>query len=189
MTTFPRVAYTPEDWYWFIGADTTNVWSSKRCMMVVASTDQEYIDWSAVRGAPTLGTMAELEEMMTTQFPPGTLKSYNPYARYNKASGGVVVTSISAAAFMSDPVSRNTLANADAFAKANPGHMTDWKLADGTFVTLSEAQLATALNDMAIFVQSCFTCESANLTDINGGTITTIAQIDAAYAAISNVFP
>jgi hypothetical protein len=40
---------------------------------------------------------------------------------------------------------------------------------------------------MATFVQACFTCESNTLTAINGGSITTLAQIDAAFAAISNV--
>jgi hypothetical protein len=42
---------------------------------------------------------------------------------------------------------------------------------------------------MATFVQSCFTCESANLTAITGGTVVDLAAIDAAYAAISNTFP
>ena len=40
---------------------------------------------------------------------------------------------------------------------------------------------------MATFVQACFTCESTTLASINGGTITGLAAIDAAYAAVSNV--
>jgi hypothetical protein len=42
---------------------------------------------------------------------------------------------------------------------------------------------------MATFVQSCFTCESNTATGITGGSITTHAQVDAAFAAISNTFP
>jgi hypothetical protein len=38
-------------------------------------------------------------------------------------------------------------------------------------------------------VQTCFSCESTTLAGITGGTITSLAQIDAAFAAISNVLP
>ena len=72
---------------------------------------------------------------------------------------------------------------------ANPGHITDWKMSDGSFIKLTAAQLATVLQDMATFVQSCFTCESTTVASINSGSITTLAAIDSAYAAISNVFP
>jgi hypothetical protein len=54
---------------------------------------------------------------------------------------------------------------------------------------LDEPGLAHILQEMATFVQSCFSCESNTLSDINGGTITTMAEIDAAFAAISNVLP
>jgi hypothetical protein len=117
------------------------------------------------------------------------LKQYAAGARYTKASGGVIVTSISPTAFLSDPVSRNTLANAQAYATANAGHMTDWKLSDGSFIALDAAQLTTAMDAMTQFVQSCFTCESQQATGIEGGGITTRPQIDAAFATISNVFP
>jgi hypothetical protein len=130
-----------------------------------------------------------LQEVLTPYNIWVDLKAYSASVRYNHASGGVIISSISPVAFLSDPVSRNTLANADVYAKANPGHMTDWKMSDGSFIRLSEAQLATALNDMATFVQSCFTCESTTASSIGGGTITTHAQVDAAFAAISNTFP
>ena len=111
--------------------------------------------------------------------------SYNAASlRYNKASGGCT---IGGKPYLTDPVSRNTDGSAHDYAVANPGHITDWKLADGTFIQLDEAGLAHALQVMATFVQDCFTCESNTLTSINGGTITTLAQIDAAFAAISNV--
>jgi hypothetical protein len=181
--------YNPSDWYWIIGGSATDVWSSARAMSVPIA-DATYTDWmNAGNTATAIASLTELYAVLAQQFPAGSLPTYNPDARSRKATGGVIITSISPIAFMSDPVSRNTLANADSFAKANPGHITDWKLSDGSFIKLNEAQLATALNDMATFVQSCFTKESDNLTAINGGTITTIAQIDAAFAAISNVFP
>ena len=128
----------------------------------------------------------------STVVPPGPLPpptkpeliAYSANARFNKASGGVTVAG---APYYSDPTARNTLASAHDYAVANPGHITDWKLADGTFIQLDEPTLAHSLQQMATFVQSCFTCESTSLTAINSGTMTTIAQVDAAYAAISNV--
>ena len=67
----------------------------------------------------------------------------------------------------------------------------EWKLADGvTFIPLDKTQDAHAVQEMSRrFVQSCFTCESQMSAGITDGTITTLAQIDAAFAAISNVFP
>ena len=40
--------YRPSDWYWFIGGDTSNVWSSARAMLVPA-TDADYVAWLAAR--------------------------------------------------------------------------------------------------------------------------------------------
>jgi hypothetical protein len=196
--------------YYAVGGSTTEVYSTVS-NTYVAVADQSYQDWLAInpngpnaaadeidlwdirqRTAPLPAWMFDgttFVQPAVGQYSKANLRGYNANARYNHASGGVVVTSLSAVPFMSDPVSRNTLANADAYAKANPGHMTDWKLSDGSFIRLSEAQLATALNAMATFVQECFTCESTNLTAINGGAMTTLSAIDSAFAAISNVYP
>lgn len=184
-----EVIYTPQDWYWIIGGDNANVWSSKRAMSV-PTTDQAYLDWTAAGLAPPpLADMAALEQLLAEQYPPGSLKSYNPDARYRKAGGGVIITSLSPIPFLTDPTSRNTINSGYQYAQANPAHITHWKLSDGTFIQLTSAQMATLNNSVTTFVQSCFTCENTNLTAITGGTITTIAQIDAAYAAISNVLP
>jgi hypothetical protein len=176
-------AYTPNDWYWIVAGDQANVWSSGRAMSVPVA-DAGYVAWLDAGNAPSqAATMADLENVLATQYPPGTPRTYNAFARYTKASGGV---SIGGKPYLSDPVSRNTAASAHDYAVANPGHITDWKLADGTFTQLDEPGLAHVVQ-MATFVQACFTCESNTLTAINGGSITTLAQIDAAFAAISNV--
>jgi hypothetical protein len=173
------------DWYWIIGGDTANVWSSARAALFPA-TDAAYVAWG--RTPTPIPSMAELEQVFAVQFPAGSPRSYNADARYRRASGGLIISSISSVAFFSDPVARNTLANANEYAKATP-HNTDWKFSDGSFTSLTPAQLATATAAMAAFVQSCFTKESENLTAINGGSMTTIAQIDAAFAAVPNVVP
>lgn len=184
------VQYAPQNWYWFIGADTNNVWSSARATLVPTS-DQAYTDWTnASPGnlARSVATMADVENILRGTYPPGTPKTYAADVRYRKASGGVIIQSLSPALFLTDAVSRNTMGSALSYAKDNPGATMHWKMSDGTFITVVEADLLKMVNTTAGFVQSCFTCEGDMVAGIDGSTITTLAQIDAAFAAISNVF-
>lgn len=188
-----QAAYNPYDWYWL--ADDNRVYASAR-QVIVDDTDSDYIAWIANNTATPWPrdqagdqTDAALQEVLTPYNLFVDLHAYAAFARYNHASGGVTISSISAVPFMSDPVSRNTVDSAHNYAVANPGHITDWKLSDGSFIQLTEAQLATVLQQIATFVQSCFTTESTIAADIIGGTVTTQAEIDAAFAAISNVIP
>jgi hypothetical protein len=181
--------YNPADWYWFIGADTSNAWSSKSCSLV-PTTDTNYVAWTQMDCAPSnAATMADLEAVLREVYPRGTMKTAAADARFRKASGGVIIQSLSPAAFLSDPTSRNTMASALSYARDNPGATTQWKMSDGTFITVIEADLQNMVNTTAGFVQSCFTAESNLVTGITGGSITTLQQIDDAFAAISNVFP
>jgi hypothetical protein len=147
----------------------------------------QFIEVTGVAGVQ-LGWVVSGNTVVPPGPPPAPSKTellaYNGTARANRASGGVTVTGLP---YWSDPVARNAVTSAHDYAVANPGHITDWKLADGTFTQLNEVQLANVLQQMATFVQSCFTCESNNQTAINGGSMTSYAQIDAAFAAISNV--
>ena len=133
--------------------------------MLVPTTDPDYVAWSGLGlSAAQRGTMADLEATLANTYPPGTPRTYAADQRYRKASGGVIITSLSDVPFLSDPVSRNTIASAHDYAVANPGHITDWKLADGvTFIKLDEPQLAHAVQQIATFVQACFSCESTAL--------------------------
>lgn len=195
--------------YWIIGGSTTDVYSSASNTLVPVA-DTGYVAWSANNTASPIASAVELAAVLQahgsplpawlfnandtfiqptpTTYTHGQLAAYAADARYRHASGGVIIASLSPVAFLTDPVSRNTIDSAHNYAMANPGHITDWKLSDGSFVKLTEAQLATVLQDVAGFVQSCFTCESNTSASINGGTITTLAQINAAFA-ISNTFP
>jgi hypothetical protein len=162
------------NWYWVVAGDDTKVWSS-RLAGWVPSTDADYVAWVGddQHVASYIGSMAELYEVFAQQFPRGSPRTYAADARYRKASGGLTITGISTSApFLTDPTSRNTLAN--------------WKMSDGTFIQLSPQQLTTAANAIANFVQACFTCEAQLVAGIDGGTITTLDQIDTAFAAISN---
>jgi hypothetical protein len=204
MTAF----YDPRNWYWSVTNQSNAIYSSASNTYVDVS-DQTYSDWIAAGNAAIpIPDEAELWGVVSPnglpawlfdgthfvqpavgQYTKTQLASYSANARANHAGGGVIVTSLSPVPFLSDPVARNTLANAYEYIKATPGSTVNWKLSDGSFININEAALQKATTSVASFVQSCFTCESDTLTSINGASITTLAAIDAAYAAVTNVFP
>jgi hypothetical protein len=172
-------------------ADDGRVYGSAK-QLIADTSDPDYTAWTGLGNVATPWprdgagnqTNAALQDALTPHGLFANLTYYAANVRFNKASGGV---SIGGKPYLSDPVSRNTVASAHDYAVANPGHITDWKLADGTFIQLDEPGLAHVLQQMATFVQACFTCESTTATSITGGSITTRAQVDSAFAAISNV--
>jgi hypothetical protein len=186
--------FNPLDWYWL--ADDKRVYASAR-QLIVDDSDATYMAWTDAGNIPTLWprdadgnqTTAELQSVLTPYNLWVDLIAYTAYARYNRATGGVIVTSITSVPFHTDPAARNSLANAYECVKATPGSTVNWKLSDASFVVMNEAQLQKATTSVATFVQNCFTCESNTQGSINGGTITTQAEIDAAFAAVSNTFP
>ena len=88
----PALRFTPWDWYWIVGGDTENVWSSKRAMSVPV-TDQEYADRVAAGFYPTpIGSMDELEQVLSELYPAGTLKTYTVFKRWEKEQGGITTS-------------------------------------------------------------------------------------------------
>ncbi len=185
----------PSDWYWI--ADDGRVYSSAR-QVIVDTNDAGYIAWSQST-QPTVWprdldgnqTDASLQDVLTPYNLYVDLFAYAANVRYNTASGGVAVTSLGGSVlFLTDVISRNTINSAyDFMTQKGAGYTVRWKLSDGSFITLNVTQMTTLMNAVATFVQSCFACESTQVAGITGGTITTQAQIDSAFAAISNVFP
>jgi hypothetical protein len=206
-----QVLFNAADWYWFVGGDQVNVYASKRNIYVDSTTDTDYQAWVGIIGGPaiSIGTEAEIWPSLQAQavlpdwmfdgttfsqpadgvYTKTQLSAYSANARYAHASGGVIISSLSPVSFLSDPVSRNTMASALDYVTAHSGTIVQWKMSDGTFIAVDHTALTTMVNDVAGFVQGCFTCESNTAASINAGTITTLAAIDSAYAAISNVFP
>jgi hypothetical protein len=177
--------FKPSDWYWIVAASTTEVWSSARAIAVPVA-DTAYQDWIAGGHFPTpIASQAELEDVLRQHYPPGSLNSYNASERYNKLNNGVV---INGTPFASDAVTRSSLNTAYIYSQGNQGATFSWKLPDGSFITLNKQQIAQLQAAVSDFGQKCYTCEDANSTAIDGGTITTLAQIDAAFNAVSNEY-
>lgn len=57
-----------------------------------------------------------------------------------------------------------------------------WKFADGVFRLLSNEDFAALSNAVRGHVRSCFAIEAGVLAGIAGGAVTTLEQIDAAFA-------
>lgn len=194
--------------YWIIGGSATDVYSSATNTTVPVA-DANYVNWAANNTASPIASQAELVTVLQshgsqlpawlftaidtfiqptpTTYTKGQLAAYSANARFNRASGGFTISSISPVPFLTDQVSRNTADSAYSYVQQNPAAIIDWKLSDGSFIPLNNTQIATMNNDIATFIHACFTCEANTLASINGGTITTLAAIDAAYAAIPNV--
>jgi hypothetical protein len=184
----------PFNWYWL--ADDSRVYGSAK-QTIVTDTDPDYVAWTDAGGVATIWpsdeagnqTDAALQEVLMPYNLWVDLKAYAANVRYNHASGGVIITSLSPVAFLSDPISRNTVDSAFSYLTANASATIQWKMSDGSWITVDKAKVTTMNNDIATFIHNCFDCESTTVSGIDGGTITTQQQIDAAFAAISNVFP
>lgn len=191
MSSYP---FYPFNWYWL--ADDARVYGSAKQVMTT-DADPDYVAWTGAGGVATPWprdgagnqTVAALQSVLAPYNLWVDLFAYAANVRYSHASVGVKITSLSPVAFNSDPVSRNTINSAYDYALANASISINWKMSDGSFIVVNKSQVTTMMNAVADFVHKCFTCESNTAAEINGGTITTKAQIDSAFAAISNVYP
>jgi Domain of unknown function (DUF4376) len=184
-----NLIFDPFDWYWL--ADDNRVYSSAR-QVIVDNTDVDYNAWVQnhtvtpwPRDNAGNQTNATLQDVITPYDLFVDLKYYAADARWRRQTGGITVAGLN---YRTDRVSSNERNNAYNYAQANPGATFKWKLPDGTFATLDQAALTHVTMSESAFVQNCFTCENNTVASIIGGTITTRAQVDAAFAAISNVF-
>jgi hypothetical protein len=200
----------PNSNYWIIAGSSTDVYAGASNTLVPVN-DSDYAAWAANNTASPIASEAELADVLVnygsqlpawlfnatdtfiqptpTTYTKGQLAAYSASARYNRASGGVIITSLSPSMFLSDPQSRNTINSAYDYLLANTSATIQWKMSDGTFITVNKNNVTTMANDVADYVHDCFACESTTLASINSGSITTLAAIDAAYAAITNVYP
>lgn len=192
--------------YWAIGGSTSEVYSSATNTMV-AVDDPAHVEWVALNGDATpIASEAELAEVLLAfgapvpawlfgapsfiQPAPGTydqdqLKAYAGYARWQKMGAGIVVNGIP---FPTDPITLGSLNSAFIYTSDKQVNAFSWKLPDGTFITLDTQGVKDLQNAVSRFGQDCFACEDATADMIDAGTVADLPAIDAAYAAVSNVF-
>ena len=178
-----RIGINIADHYWVIGSSTTEVYSSKSNTMV-PTDNADYLAWTAGGGATPIGTEAELRVVLQghgaklpawllnnqpsfiqptpTTYTKPQLKSYSADARWRRENSGIIVTSISPIAFLTDFASRNAVNSAFAYTKEAGGTQTvQWKMSDGSFVLLDDAKILKLMNSISTYLQSCFNAEQS----------------------------
>jgi len=104
------------------------------------------------------------------------LLSYAAARRFVIETGGVTVNG---AEIDTSRDSQAMITGAYAYSQANPSEAIKFKAASG-WVTLDAATLAAIATAVGAHVQACFATEASVAADIDAGTITTPAEIDAA---------
>lgn len=108
-----------------------------------------------------------------------SLQLYTAEKRWQNETGGFELNGMYIAA---DDRSKLMLSGARVAAEADPDFTTQWKAADGVFVSLSASQLVAISNAVLAHVSKCFALEAQVLSQIADGTITDRSQVDVAFA-------
>lgn len=107
------------------------------------------------------------------------LSAHAAQSRWEKETGGFTLNGMHIA---TDDRSKIMISGARVAAEADPNFTTQWKGADGAFVTLDAAMIMAISNAVSTHVSNCFALEAQVLAQIEAGTITTAAEIDAVFA-------
>lgn len=128
---------------------------------------------------PPMKTVPVTDGEPDNNHPGLTLPEYAAAKRWEKEVGGIDINGLTVA---TDDRSKTMISGARVAAQNDPEFSTQWKSADGTFVTIDAAAVIAISDAMLAHVSSCFAIEAQVLVEIAGGTISTFAQIDAAFA-------
>lgn len=100
--------------------------------------------------------------------------------RWQVETGGIVLNGMTVA---TDDRSKTMIMGARIAAMANPDHVVNWKMPDGSWVQLDAATI-TAISDAVLnHVNNCFEKEAEVAALIEAGDITGIEGVEAAFDA------
>lgn len=108
------------------------------------------------------------------------LVAYASNARYAKEIGGIVVADVPVA---TDDRSKQMILGARVAADVDPDFATLWVGADGIIYPITAAAMIMISNAVLAHVAACFATFTTVKAQIDVGTITTAAQIDAAFGS------
>lgn len=127
--------YDPSDWYWFIGADKTQVFSSKRNASFAVS-DATYQAWLAAGAQPTsIDTLTSLQEVLTNAGVPPYAAVTPRQARLALLAAGLL-DQVEAAVAAADQATQITWATASEILRTDP-----LIVSIGTGLGLTQAQI------------------------------------------------
>jgi len=198
---FTAAFVTTDDRYWAIGGDVANVYQSKTNTVVPVS-NADFITWQEGFGAPTpIGSEAELASVLKNtpllpewmfnaptfiQPSPGAytkeqLAAYNADARWRKEQGGITTTA--GFPLRTDDRAQAKITGTYTAKNEVPSVTTPWHDADGAVHILDAGGLHQLHVDLLTHINNCFSISADVIAAINAGSVTTLAAIDAAYAA------
>lgn len=90
-------------------------------------------------------------------------------ARYRAETAGLTVNGI---AVYTDRTTQNKLTAAALRASRDPSYTVDWKCSDGSFITLTAAQIIEVADAVGDYVQACYSREAELLTAVADGSYT-----------------
>lgn len=179
------------DWYW---AGTPGVYGSARGALVAdPTTDADYLAWrcDGTRNPtawPTdevgVQTVAMLDLVLTNGGLPPTglatvskadLIAYAASKRWRVETGGIT---LNGARIDTARDSQAMIANAYAYVTASGAASISYKANSG-WVTMDAATVKAVALAVGAHVQACFAFEETVAADIEAGTLTTTAEIDA----------
>lgn len=142
-----------------------------RCVEV--SDDDVAVGWSYLSG------------VFTPPPPPpapskASLIAHAADVRWRKEVGGVTVAGLPVA---TDDRSKQMIIGARIAADFDADWTTQWVGADGSIYPIDAAAIVAISDAVQAHVNACFAAYASVKADIDGGIITTTAEIDAAFAA------
>ncbi len=108
------------------------------------------------------------------------LTAYAADARWRKEVGGITVAGVPVA---TDDRSKQMIIGARIAADADANWTSQWVGADGSIYPINAAAIVAISDAVQAHVNACFATFASVKTEIDAGTITTNAEIDAAFAA------
>jgi len=193
-------AFNPFDWYWFIGADQTKVYSSQRNIYVDAAVDGSYQLWRSGNYTAMMADEVEVWGYMkdilpawmfdgTTfsqpaegQYSKTQLQSYAQLVRDNTFYKGMVAEGIPVA---TDPAGTQRMLLARQAATDDSAFQTTILGTDGNLYPVTAATIISVSNDMIAMSASCADTYANVHDQIDTGTITSLQQIDQAFSGVA----
>lgn len=187
--------------YWIIGGDTTNGVYSSASNTMVPLDDADYVAWSATNQPSPIINEQELADAVRangsqlpawlfnapsfiqptpTTYSQDQLNAYCVDSRWRKEQGGLTLTS--GMPIKTDDRSQAKINGMRVVAENNAALATQWHAADGANYPMTAAQAITMSDELQAHINNCFQISSDTSAEIDAGTITTLAQIDAAFA-------
>jgi hypothetical protein len=182
--------FNPYDWYWL--ADDGRVYSSYvQAQLATPATDTRYQNWLTAGYVPTPWprdaagnqTNASIGLVLAPYQIALDLKYYARQLRDQQERVGFPVTGVTGmTAISSDDYSQNQLERFHDIAAVDATFSPAWVvMADRSTVLLVKADIDNLYGQFIAFIKSNWDIYTNTIKGIDGGTITTRAQVDAAW--------